>query len=95
MAKLVGQFAALAESQLSYGGNFARAQAATVEVTRCANVQARASDAFQKGMLTLDLRNSGKQVVTVQHLNVQDGGQAVMAGTVGRDREAGGKGDAG
>jgi len=40
---------------------------------------------FQDGLATLHkLRNGGKQVVTVQHVQVKDGGQAVVAGNVSR-----------
>ena len=46
-------------------------------------------DAFQKGALALHkLRTGGTQVVTVQHVNVGDGGQAVVTGGInhgGRD----------
>ena len=38
-------------------------------------------DAFQKGTLALHkLRNGGTQTVTVQHVNVNSGGQAVVTG---------------
>lgn len=85
LAKLAGTFAEEAERALNYGGGLVRAQACVLEATRCANAQARTAEAYQKGMLTLDrVRNGGKQHVTVQHVNVQDGGQAVVAGTVGR-----------
>ena len=44
---------------------------------------ARAFETSQCGMLTLDhLRHGGQQVVTVQHVTVREGGQAVVAGTV-------------
>src|SRR5260221_523332 len=55
-------------------------QTASVEAARLANAAARMMDAFQKGTLTLDrLRRGGRQVVTVQHVNVEAGGQAVVA----------------
>ena len=39
--------------------------------------------AFQQGLLTLQrLRTGGQQVVTVQHVQVNEGGQAVVAGKV-------------
>ncbi len=48
---------------------------------KMANATARMMDAFQKGTLALHkLRTGGKQVVTVQHVNVSDGGQAVVTG---------------
>ncbi len=48
---------------------------------KMANASARMMDAFQKGTLALHkLRNGGTQTVTVQHVNVSDGGQAVVTG---------------
>ena len=56
----------------------------SVEAGRMANTAARLMDTFQHGLLALErMRNGGRQVVTVQHVNVSDGGQAVVAGTVG------------
>ena len=50
---------------------------------KMANSSARMMDAFQKGVLALHkLRTGGKQVVTVQHVNVSDGGQAVVTGGI-------------
>jgi hypothetical protein len=58
-------------------------QIANVEATRSAHAAARASEAFQRGMLTLDrLRNGGRQNVVVQHVNVGSGAQAVVAGAM-------------
>ena len=40
-------------------------------------------DSFARGALILDrLLNGARQTVMVQHLNVSDGGQAVVAGNV-------------
>ena len=45
--------------------------------------------AFQSGVLALHkIRTGGKQVVVVQHVDVSNGGQAVVAGSM----NAGGKG---
>jgi hypothetical protein len=56
----------------------------SIEAARMANTAARLMDAYQRGLLTLDrMRNGGRQVVTVQHVNVSAGGQAVVAGSVG------------
>lgn len=56
---------------------------------KMANSSARMMDAFQQGTLALHkLRNGGTQIVTVQHVNVGDGGQAIVAGGIsqgGRD----------
>lgn len=55
----------------------------TVEMARLANTAARLMDTYQKGMLTFNrIRTGGKQVVTVQHVQVQGGGQAVINGSV-------------
>ena len=50
-------------------------------------------ESYQRGALTLErLRNGGRQVVQVQHVNVSDGGQAVVAGTIqGGRRKRGAK----
>lgn len=58
-------------------------QRANIEAARSTNAAASASVAFQRGMLALErLRNGGKQTVVVQHVNVADGGQAVVAGAM-------------
>ena len=50
-------------------------QIANVEATRSTNAAARASETFQRGLLTLDrIRNGGRQNVVVQHVNVADRG---------------------
>jgi hypothetical protein len=39
--------------------------------------------AYQEGLLTLGrMRTGGRQVVTVRHVQVSDGGQAIVAGAV-------------
>jgi hypothetical protein len=51
------------------------------EAARMACAAARLMDSYQRGLLTLDrLRNGGRQVVTVQHVKVEGGGQAIVAG---------------
>ena len=58
---------------------------ANIQTTRLASASARMMTAFQQGLLTLQrLRTGGQQVVTVQHVQVNEGGQAVVAGTMGR-----------
>ena len=59
-----------------------------MEAQRAANACARLSGAYQEGMLALlRLRTGGKQVVQVQYVNVGDGGQAFVAGSLkGRGR---------
>ncbi|MGK7871423.1 hypothetical protein [Falsiroseomonas sp. E2-1-a20] len=59
----------------------------SIEAARMARAAARVLECSQRGALTLDrLRNGGRQTVTVQHVTVQEGGQAVIAGTVKRGR---------
>jgi hypothetical protein len=63
----------------------ARQQVQSIEAARMAREAARMFEASQRGMLTLErLRHGGQQVVTVQHVTVREGGQAVVAGTVTR-----------
>ena len=48
-----------------------------------ANTAARLMDTYQRAMLTLNrIRSGGRQVVTVQHVRVSEGGQAVITGPV-------------
>jgi hypothetical protein len=64
-----------------------RQQLQSIEATRMARAAARVLECSQRGMLVLDrLRNGGRQHVTVQHITVRDGGQAVVAGTLKRGR---------
>lgn len=52
-----------------------------MEGARAAGTSAKLMDVYQKGMQTLfKIRSGGQQTVTVQHVNVTDGGQAVVAG---------------
>src|SRR5829696_1864572 len=52
-----------------------------VQVTRLAGATARMMTTFQQGLVTLQrLRTGGQQVVTVQHVGVRDGGQAIVGG---------------
>jgi hypothetical protein len=55
----------------------------SIEAARMAATAARLMETCQRGALALDrLKNGGQQTVTVQHVNVTDGGQAVVAGTI-------------
>jgi hypothetical protein len=61
-----------------------------VEVARLTNAAARMMDLFQQGFLTLQkVRSGGKQTVVVQHVQISDGGQAVVAGSVEAGRRGG------
>jgi len=54
-----------------------------IEGARAANTSAKLMDVYQKGILALSkVRTGGKQTVTVQHVNVSDGGQAVVTGGI-------------
>jgi hypothetical protein len=71
------------ENLAAYKNNGCRYPHLNVEACRTANTAARLMDAYQRGLLTLErIRNGGRQVVTVQHVNIS-GGQAVVAGSVG------------
>jgi len=70
----------------------AKRQAAIVETARLTNATARAMAAFNDAALTLQrLRTGGRQLVTVQHVTVKDGGQAVVAQNVRAGGKRGGR----
>ncbi len=65
------------------GRTMGSSPSALAEATRSAGAAARLMDAFSRSAIALDrLRNGGRQTVTVQHVTVTDGGQAVVAGSV-------------
>jgi hypothetical protein len=54
-----------------------------VEMARLSNAAARMMQIYQEGLLTLQkIRTGGKQTVVVQHVQVSDGGQALIAGNM-------------
>jgi hypothetical protein len=54
-----------------------------VEMARLSNAAARAMQVYQEGLLTLQKwKTAGKQTVVIQHVQVSDRGQAVIAGSV-------------
>jgi hypothetical protein len=54
-----------------------------VESARLSNAAARMMQVYQEAFLTLQkIRAGGKQTFVVQHVQVSDGGQAVIAGSV-------------
>jgi hypothetical protein len=63
------------------------------EICRLAGSVARLTASYQSGLLALQrVRSGGRQVVTVQHIHVAEGGQAVVAGKIkGRGVGAAGK----
>jgi hypothetical protein len=71
-----------------YSEDFARED--SIELGRLANTCARLTAAFQEGMLTLQRIKSGaSQTVTVRHVTVQSGGQAVIGNVKTRVRRSG------
>src|SRR3954468_22319259 len=83
---LAMKFAAKADHFLNHVTSWdtaARQQTSSIEAARLANASARMMEAFTQGLLTLDrLRNGRQQIVTVQHVTVGPGGQAIVARTV-------------
>lgn len=69
-----------------YGGGLN--QGAATELQRLTNSVARLMTTYQQGMLTIQrLRTGGTQTVTVQHVNIEAGGQAVIGNVkTGGDR---------
>ncbi len=70
-------------------------QASAVEVSRLSQATSRLSLAFQGALLTLQrLRNGSSQTVTVRHVTVQPGAQAIIGNVKagGRGRRASGRG---
>lgn len=65
--------------ELGKNNGFGRKVEDQADACRCANTAARLMGAFQGAMLTLQkLRTGGNQTVTVQHVNIQPGAQAVI-----------------
>jgi hypothetical protein len=66
---------------------------AMVEICRLTNAGARMMQSYQQGLAVLaKVRNGGKQTVVVQHVQVNDGGQAVIAAQAGgRPGRSGGR----
>jgi hypothetical protein len=62
---------------------YAEADRATVEACRLANTMGRMTAGFQQGLVALQrLRTGGTQRVLVQHVTVEGGGQALVAGEI-------------
>ena len=54
-------------------------QVAMTEAARLMNASAKLMQSFQQGLMTMQkLRTGGQQTVTVQHVHVADGGQALI-----------------
>jgi hypothetical protein len=53
------------------------------EMVRLSNAASRMMQIYQEALLTLQkIRTGGKQTVVVQHVEVSEGGQAVIAGSM-------------
>ena len=75
----------VARAEGTYGGG----SLPTVEMARLSNAAARMMQVFQEGLLTLQkIRTGGKQTVVVQHVQVSEGGQAVIAGSMASSGES-------
>jgi hypothetical protein len=62
---------------------------ANIQATRLAGAISRHNGNLQSGMITMQrIRTGGTQTVLVQHVNVNDGGQAVVAGELATGRTA-------
>ena len=65
------------------------------ERARLTNAAARMMQVYQEGFLTLQkIRTGGKQTVVVQHVQVSEGGQAVIAGSVASGQGSAMRGEA-
>lgn len=65
-------------------------QSANVEATRVVNAVSRLMAAYQQGAQTLQrLRSGGRQVVTVQYVNIANGGQAIVTGELAKSAGVG------
>jgi hypothetical protein len=83
LEKMLAHQMALAHDQAFKLSEMARNQNDPVETTRLSNASARQMDAYQKALLVLHkIRTGGKQHVTVQHVTIEDGGQAVVTGKI-------------
>jgi hypothetical protein len=64
-------------------------QLLSTEATRLMNASGRMTQSYQQGVTTLQkIRTGGNQTMTVQHVNVSDGGQAVIGNLAGAFGEA-------
>lgn len=80
---LAHQMAAAHRIAMKMMGASVRVSNYPVEMARLSNAAARMMQVFQEGLLTLQrIRTGGKQTVVVQHVQVSDGGQAVIAGSM-------------
>ena len=87
---LCHQLAAAHSAAMKLAGRVGGGSVPIVEESRLANAAARMMQVFQEGLLTLQrLKTGGKQTMIVQHVQVSQGGQAVIAGSVKSKTEGG------
>ncbi len=85
---LCHQMAAAHRAAMKMLGQSVRVSNYPVEVVRLSNAAARMMQVYQEGLLALQkLRSGGKQTVVVQHVQVSEGGQAVIAGSMASKAE--------
>lgn len=61
-----------------------------VEMARLSNAAARMMQVYQEAFLALQkIRTGGKQTVVVQHVQVSQGGQALIAGSMKSEEDRG------
>jgi hypothetical protein len=86
---LCHQMAAMHRAAMKLTARSLDLSSAPVEMARLSNAAARMMQVYQEALLTLQkIRTGGKQTVVVQHVQVSQGGQAVIAGSVKSDNEA-------
>lgn len=74
--------------QVATWNNVSRQQVASIEASRLANAATRLLEAHARAALTLQrLRAGGRQTLVVQHVHVDSGGQAVVAGQIKNQRK--------
>ena len=84
MSAKAHNFAAAAHPSRSEG----QQQMQSIEAARMAKAAALLFDTSQRGMMVFHRRRQGgHQRITVQHVTVQEGGQAVVTGTLTRRRK--------
>jgi hypothetical protein len=87
---LCHQMAAMHRAAMKLTASCLNTNLPPVEMARLSNAAARMMQVYQEALLTLQkIRTGGKQVVVVQHVQVSQGGQAVIAGSM----EAGHRGE--
>lgn len=80
---LCHQMAAAHRAAMKLLDNSLNSSLPPVEMARLSNASARMMQIYQEALLTLQkLRTGGKQTVVVQHVQVSEGGQAVITGSV-------------